>query len=259
MDCIESQDQAIEVIARLVASGERRLVMTPNLDHLVLAKRNAAFGAAYRRADLVLADGMPIVLLCRLLGLPVPVRISGSDVITPLAARLAADDVTVFLLGSSEDVSERSAQLLTDGAPGLRIVGRATPMYTPDAPSPEMDAAVDAIAASGARFVVVAFGSPKEGQFADAYIDQLPPATYACIGASLDFVAGKVKRAPEWMRNAGLEWLFRLIQEPGRMWKRYLVRDMAALPMLLGVVGRRLRGRALVTEEWAPGVTEPTR
>jgi N-acetylglucosaminyldiphosphoundecaprenol N-acetyl-beta-D-mannosaminyltransferase len=251
VDCVESPEQAIEIIAGFVASGERRLVMTPNLDHLVLAKRNAAFGAAYRRAHLVLADGMPIVLLCRLLRLPVPVRISGSDLITPLAARLAADDVSVFLLGSSDEVSERSAELLMAGAPGLRIVGRATPMYTPDAPSAEMDAAVAAIAASGARFIVVAFGSPKEGQFVDAHIDQLPPATYACIGASLDFVAGKVKRAPEWMRNAGMEWLYRLIQEPGRMWKRYLVRDMAALPMLLGVVVRRIRGKAMITEEWA--------
>lgn len=245
IDCV-GRDEALDLISGFVAEGSTRLVMTPNLDHLVLAKDVAEFNSAYQRADLVLADGMPIVLLCRLLRLPIRERVSGSDLLVPLMQRFAVAQTKVFLLGATDEVSAESAAALERHAPGLAIVGRSSPRFDAAGDNAEVDAAVDQIRDSGAEFVVVAFGSPKEGQLMHRYLGVLPPATYACLGASLDFVAGKVRRCPSWMSSMGLEWLYRLMQEPGRMWRRYLVRDMRALPMLLGLAMRRLSRRPVV-------------
>ena len=123
-----------------------------------------------------------------------------------------------------------------------------------------MGASIDQIAASEAQLVIVCFGAPKQEQFLTEYGDRLPTACYVCCGASLDFVAGAVRRAPRGCREIGLEWAYRLAREPRRLWRRYLVRDVGAIPLFARMTGRRLIGRELVVSARCPtGPTGPTR
>lgn len=243
---VVDRDEAIECIVRLAGTGEPSIVVTPNVDHLVLHRRDEAFRRTYDRADLVLADGMPLVLASRLLRLPLREKVSGSDLIMPLLHAAAEAGRRVYILGSAPDVASAAVARITAEVPDVAIVGRASPWFDPAGPADDVAAAFDEIAALDADLVLVAFGAPKQEQLLDRFAERLPGACYVCCGASIDFVAGHVDRAPAWMSRVGLEWLFRLTREPGRLWRRYLVRDMAAIPIFATMVVKRVGRRPLI-------------
>jgi N-acetylglucosaminyldiphosphoundecaprenol N-acetyl-beta-D-mannosaminyltransferase len=252
---VVTMQQAVDRIIDLAKAAPQRgpaVVVTPNVDHLVLHRTHPRLAAVYRRAELVLADGMPMVMLTKLLRLPLRDKVSGSDLIDPLVAAAAAADVPLFFLGASDEVTEQSAERMCAAHPTLRVVGRRSPMFDIDGGvggNPAIAEALREAGDAGARLVLLAFGAPKQESLFHDFEAHLPPAVYVCCGASLDFVAGKVSRAPRWMSRIGAEWLYRLAKEPGRLWKRYLVRDIAALPVFMAMVGQRLTGRRMVTLE----------
>lgn len=252
---VATMSQAVERIIHLAEAAPQRgptVVVTPNIDHLVLYRKQPRLAAVYDRAELVLADGMPMVMLSKMLRLPLRDKVSGSDLIDPLVAAAAAAGVPLYFLGASDEVTEQSAERMLAAHPSLRIVGRRSPWFDIDGGvdgNPEIGEALREAGAAGARLVLLAFGAPKQESLFHDFDAQLPPAVYLCCGASLDFVAGKVSRAPRWISRIGAEWLYRLAKEPGRLWKRYLVRDIAALPIFLAMVAKRLTGRRLVTLE----------
>lgn len=229
---------AVDAIDRLIGGQRGGYVVTPNIDHIVMAQHNAALRAVYTNAALSLPDGQPVVWITRLLGTPVPERVSGSDLIDPLMAMAAARQYPVFFFGAQPAVSEEAARRLTLRHPGLAIVGRDTSMWrADDTTPPDQSPVVRAIHASGARLVVLALGCPKQEMWMARHAAALAPAVAIGLGASLDFVAGVVKRAPAWVSAAGLEWAYRLAQEPGRLAYRYLVRD----PLIIPIVARQAR------------------
>jgi len=231
-DPVTRQD-AIAYIDTRIAAGTGGYIVTPNVDHIVMAQRNDALRAVYSGATLSLADGQPVVWLSRLLGMPVPERVSGSDLIDPLMAMAAARQYPVFFFGASPDVSTEAARRLTARHRGLVVAGRDTSVWSSDDTTrPEDSPVVRAIHASGARIVVLALGCPKQELWMARHAAALAPAVAIGLGASLDFVAGAVTRAPGWVSAAGLEWLFRLVQEPRRLAYRYLVRDVQILPIV---------------------------
>lgn len=247
----EAVEQIVDLARRAAELGPS-VVVTPNVDHLVLVGKDSRFLATYQRAALVLADGMPLVMLSKLLRLPLRDKISGSDLIGPLMGAAAAADVGVFFLGATAEVTATASTELRKQHPALRIVGTSSPRYDASADlagNAGVGEALAEIERAGARLVLVAFGSPKEGQLLDDFRDRLPPACYVACGASLDFAAGKVDRAPAWVSAISAEWLFRLAKEPGRLWKRYLVQDVAALPLFAKMIWRRLTRRPLVTSD----------
>jgi N-acetylglucosaminyldiphosphoundecaprenol N-acetyl-beta-D-mannosaminyltransferase len=217
---------AVDSIQTLVSARRGGFVVTPNVDHVVIADRGDDFRGAYAAAALSLADGKPIVWASRLLGTPVPEKVSGSDLVLPLMQRAAARGWRVFLLGAGPGVADAAAERLRLDL-GVNVVGTAAPYVrvTPGEPDPEGDTAVEAIRAAHPDLVLVAFGAPKQELWMHRRRDALAPAVLLGIGASLDFVAGRVRRAPRWISNAGLEWLWRLAREPRRLWRRYLVDD----------------------------------
>jgi N-acetylglucosaminyldiphosphoundecaprenol N-acetyl-beta-D-mannosaminyltransferase len=225
-----TQDQALEAIAALIARGRGGFVVTPNVDHVVLAHQHTGLADAYRRAALSLVDGQPIVWMARLLGRPVPEKVSGSDFVGPLMATAAQRGWRVFLFGAAEAVSATAARTLTAFYPGLQIVGRDTTSWDPNGGASH--AVVERIRLSKADLVVVALGCPKQELWMARHADAIGPAVAIGLGGTLDFVAGKVRRSPPWMSHWGLEWLYRLAQEPRRMAYRYLVRDPQILPLL---------------------------
>lgn len=213
--------------ARLVA-GQGFTVATMNLDHLVKLRRSAGFRAAYRSHSHVVADGRPVVWLRRLAGCPVELA-PGSELIMPLMAMAARKGVPVGFLGSTETTLRRAAERLAAQHPGLQVVAQVAPAMGFDPSGAEADAALQALARSGARLVLIALGAPKQELLAARAQAMLPHCGFVSVGAGLDFIAGTQRRAPKLMRLLALEWLWRLISDPRRLAGRYL-RCFAVLP-----------------------------
>ncbi|HTN52308.1 MAG TPA: WecB/TagA/CpsF family glycosyltransferase [Anaeromyxobacter sp.] len=230
---------ALEAIEALVARRRGGVVVTPNVDHVVIAERLPGFRAAYAAADLSLADGKPIVWASHLLGAPLPEKISGSDLVLPLMDLAAARGWRVFLLGAGPGVGEAAAGRLRLER-RVNVVGTAAPRISLEPGAiDESEAAILSLRAADPQLVLVAFGAPKQELWMHRHRDRLAPAVLLGVGASLDFVAGRVRRAPRWVSRAGLEWLWRLLREPRRLWRRYLVED----PRFLAVLWRTMRER----------------
>ncbi|MGC4114793.1 MAG: WecB/TagA/CpsF family glycosyltransferase [Myxococcales bacterium] len=226
-------DRALDAIERLVEAGRGGYVVTPNSDHLVRAGRDRHFQHAYRAASLSLADGMPLVWASRLLGTPLPQRVSGADLVVPLARRAVRRGWSMYLCGGAPGVAQAAAHRL-HALTGVRIAGFDSPRVAaePGAQGDESEQAVERIRRARPDLLLVALGSPKQELWLHRHSEQLAPAVGLAIGAALDFLAGRVRRAPRWVSRAGLEWLYRLGQEPRRLWRRYLVDDPAVLAAL---------------------------
>lgn len=227
---------ALDRIAALVDRGCGGAVFTPNVDHVVLADDDARFRDAYQRASLALPDGAPIPWAARLLGTPIPEKVSGSDLVIPLARLAAARGWRVFLLGGAPMVAERVAERLARDF-GVAVVGRESPMIDASGIGETDEAILRRIRAARPHLLLVALGAPKQELWIDRHRQALGAVVSVAVGASLDFLAGHVPRAPRWMSRAGLEWLYRLAREPRRLWRRYLVRD----PRFLLIVARTAR------------------
>ncbi len=239
-------DGALALLGDLVARGRGGAVFTPNVDHVVLAERDRRLRDAYARADLSLCDGQPLRWTAPLLGRPLPGRISGSDLFLPAMRLAAARRWRVYLLGGADGVvREAAARLARELA--VEVVGAEEPRVGL-APLADEDEVISRIAAARPDLLVVCLGAPKGEIFVDRARARLGGAVALSIGASLDFYVGRVRRAPRWMRSAGLEWLFRLLQEPRRLARRYLLRDPAFALVLLRTLASP-RSTRLLDEE----------
>jgi N-acetylglucosaminyldiphosphoundecaprenol N-acetyl-beta-D-mannosaminyltransferase len=231
--------QALEAVEALVRSGEGGSVFTPNVDHVVQASENARMRAAYGRASLSLVDGTPLLWAARLFGETLPEKVTGADFVPPLLSLAAERGWRVYFLGGAPGVAEAARNKLRERLPLLQVVGVDESRIDVDESPEQRKGVVEAIRAAHPQLVFVALGAPKQEIWIDQVGEALRPAVFLGIGASLDFVAGVVPRAPRWMSDAGLEWIFRLSREPRRLWRRYLVRD----PKFLVVMARALRER----------------
>lgn len=229
-------DAAIASIAALVERGTGGVVVTPNVDHIVRLAHDAAFRAVYARADLSLADGQPVLWAARALGTPLPQKVSGSDLVLPIARLAAERGWRVYLLGGSPGAAEGAAERMRREY-GTDIVGIDAPSVSVDGDPATEEAIVARIRVARPHVVLVAFGAPKQERLSARIRDAVRPAVLLCVGVSLSFVAGHVRRAPAWMSRVGLEWLYRLLQEPRRLWRRYLIED----PQFAGIVWRTAR------------------
>lgn len=215
----------------VVTRMERRegfALATLNLDHLVKLRDPGAFRDAYAAQDFITADGNPIVWMSRLAGRPVKLM-PGSDMIIPLARMASNVGVTVALFGSTEESLAEAKAHMEAELRGLNVVCCISPPMGFDPAGPEAEAMLRQIEASGAGLCFVALGAPKQEIFAALGRRVAPGVGFASIGAGLDFFAGSQRRAPEWVQDVAMEWLWRMASNPKRMTKRYL-KCMAILP-----------------------------
>jgi N-acetylglucosaminyldiphosphoundecaprenol N-acetyl-beta-D-mannosaminyltransferase len=224
--------EALTRIGELVEQKRGGAVYTPNVDHVVIAESNVPLRAAYERASLAVPDGAPLVWASWLLRHPLPERVAGSDLFLPLMERAAHKRWRVYLLGGAVGVAEEAAHRLR-GALGVNVVGWHSPTIAIDGRDVSGDS-VSLVRASRPDLVVVAFGNPKQELWIDNARHQLGPAVALGFGAVLDFLVGKQRRAPSWIARIGLEWFYRLMHEPRRLWRRYLVQD----PRFVAIVAR---------------------
>ena len=215
---------ALDAIDRLIREKNGGTVFTPNVDHVVMAEHDERFRTAYAAAALSLVDGTPVLWASRLLRTPLPAKISGSDLVMPLLRRAAERGYRVYFLGGAEGVAELAKSKLEAELPGIQIVGTDASRIDVGELA-EADEVVERIQRAAPDLVLVALGAPKQEIWSYTRAERLKPAVLIGVGASLDFVAGVQKRAPRWMSKVGLEWLYRLAQEPRRLAARYLLRD----------------------------------
>ena len=218
VDCIE-MDAALARIDALVQQGGHHLVATVNPEFVMRARQDAEFARVLESADLCLADGTGVVWAARRQGCTMQGPVTGVDLIPLLAALCARRGFRLFLLGAAPGVAAELATQLRAQNPTLEVAAHAgTPDPTSDAETLAL------IQAKSPQVVLVAYGAPKQELWIDRVKDQLGAAVFMGVGGSFDYLTGRVPRAPAWMRRSGLEWLFRLGNQPWR------VRRMAVLP-----------------------------
>ena len=223
--------EAVERILGAVATGSLLQACTINLQFLVTARRQPEVARALSQAELNVADGAPVVWLSRLLGRPLPQRVAGVDLISALAARAEVTGARLFLLGGCGGVTAAAAAELRRRHPRLRVTGTLEP------PQASLDQLPDEeiilrIQEAGADILLVGFGHPKQDLWIAANRQRLPVSVSIGVGGSFDLIAGRLCRAPDWACHSGLEWLFRLAQEPRRLALRYAM----CAAWLLGVL-----------------------
>ena len=212
---------AVDELLRAVKTGNRGHVCIANADMLTRAMRTPRLRAVMNSARMVVTDGVPLVWLQRRLGMRSAQRIYGPDFMAELCRRTQVDRIPVFLYGGSDDLLERLGISLNRKYPDLRIVGSVAPPMLPQ--DPPLDTALASlIGRSGARLVFVGLGCPKQEFWMHTHAKHVD-ALMVGVGQAFAQLAGVEPRAPAWMQRSGLEWVFRLTREPGRLWKRYLI------------------------------------
>lgn len=230
---------ALAMVLRLVEERPPVHLAYVNAHTLNLASRNRPYRAVLRRATLVLRDGVGVGLAGRLQGRPFPANLNGSD-FNPQLLRLAAERAwPVYFLGARPGVARAAADRLVGRIAGLRVAGARDGYFAEG----ETSRVVAGIRASGAAVLMVAFGNPRQEAWLDRHLAATGVRLGVGVGGFFDFAAGRVPRAPEWMQRAGLEWSYRLAQEPGRLWRRYVLGNPEFLVRVLSAEVRRRAGR----------------
>ena len=233
--------EAVARVEESIDSGQVCQIATANLDFARNSLRDAKLQEIICDCSMVLADGAPMVWASRLFGRPLEERVTGVDLVPELAALAARRGFGIFLLGSSERSSARAAQLLEERYPGVRIVGRYSPPVAPLATMNDAEI-LRRLEEAKPDILLVAFGNPKQEYWIHRNRGVLKVPVSIGIGGALDMIAGSLKRAPKWVQNLNLEWLYRMAQEPGRLLPRY-VGDATALVrhLPLGLAASRMQ------------------
>lgn len=219
---------------------DARIIVTPNIDHLVKLDKNRNLFDVYRQADYTFPDGFPLVLAARLVGAPLKERVTGSDLFPAVCSEVARQKGTIFILGGTPGSESTVIESLSRRYPGAAVACYAPP-YGFSADSAEGVLAVEKIRERAPDAVFACLGMPKQELWAFRFQKDLKTKIVLCVGASLDFAMGKTRRAPVWVQSLNLEWFWRLCSDPARLWKRYLIDDMAFFKLLY----REIRNRAV--------------
>ncbi len=217
-----TMNEAVENITKLIEDKNNSYVVTPNLDHIVMLESDTEFFQAYKNADLILADGKPLIWISKLLKNPIKEKISGSDLFPQICKMSSKKGFSIFILGAAEGVAEQAAKNLINKYRNLKIAGVYSPPFGFENDNEEINKIIEMVSSLKPDILAVSLGSPKGEKFIYRYKDSMNIPLSISIGATIDFEAGNVKRAPKWMSNAGLEWLYRMMKEPRRLAKRYL-------------------------------------
>ena len=220
-----TMQEALEEIDRLIRENKSAYVVTPNVDHIVQLETNKELQDVYANASLILTDGKPLLWIAKWHGTPIKEKISGSDLFPLLCKMAAKKGYKMFFFGAAEGVAAKAAENLTKRYPGLNVIGTYSPPYGFEKNQGEVDKIKSIIKNAKPDILIVGLGCPKQEKFMYYHCKKLGVPISFGLGASFDFEAGNIRRAPQWMADHGLEWLFRITQDPKRMVKRYLVDD----------------------------------
>ncbi len=231
-----SMDESIDYIDKLIKRKKNSYVVTPNVDHIVKLENDSEFLEVYNNADLVLTDGMPLVWISKFLKTPIKEKVSGSDLF-PKVCKLADEKgYSIFLLGAAEGIAIKAAENLKNKYKNLNIVGTFSPSYGFEKSKSEIEEIIKKVNEAKPDILAVGLGAPKQEKFIYKYKNKLNVPISLAVGASIDFEAGNIERAPKWMQKSGLEWFYRFLKEPKRMFKRYFIDDLKIIKVLISFI-----------------------
>lgn len=231
-----SMEETLGRIEQFIQSGQPHQHVVVNVDKLVKASRDPGLRQIINDCALINADGMPVVWASRLLGKPLKERVAGVDLFEALMRRAGEKGWRVFLLGAREEVVSKVAETYQRKYPRLVLAGYRNGYWKGEAE--ELDVARQ-IRDSRADLLFVAISSPKKEQFLGRYQAEMGIPFAMGVGGTFDVAIGRVKRAPRWMQKSGLEWFYRFLQEPRRMFRRYFIDDMAFIWLFIKEAARR--------------------
>jgi N-acetylglucosaminyldiphosphoundecaprenol N-acetyl-beta-D-mannosaminyltransferase len=235
-----SLQQAVDHLIQCSLRGVGGWIVTPNLDILRRHVRSISFRNLVATSTLNVADGMPLVWISRLLGQPLPERVNGTDLMVDVCEASAKAGRSVFFLGGNHGVAEKTGKALTEAFPGLNVAGCHCPEYGFENNVENITFIANILSETKPDIVFVGLGSPKQDVLINMLRLKFPSVWWLGVGVSFSFIAGELSRAPDWAKKYGLEWLYRLIAEPERLAKRYLVQGIPffAATVLVAVYSR---------------------
>ena len=227
-----TMQETLQAIDQLIKEDGNSYVVTPNVDHIVQLETDKELQDVYANAALILTDGKPLLWIAKLYGTQIKEKISGSDLFPLLCDMAAKKKYKMFFLGAAEGVAAKAAENLKKRYSGLQVAGTYSPPYGFEKDALEIKKIAEMIKEAQPQILIVGLGCPKQEKFIWNNREYLNVPVSLGLGASFDFEAGNIKRAPRWMQKCGFEWLFRITQDPKRLFKRYIIDDMKIIKLI---------------------------
>ena len=227
-----NMDEVITAIEEMIIAGRKTYVVAVNVDVIVKIEQDSYLKKITDEADIVLIDGKPLVWLSYLYKTPIKAKISGSDLVPLLCEKSARKGYRIFLIGGKDGIADKAKINLEEEYPGINIVGTYSPPLGFEKDKTELNKINRLISEKSPDLLIACFGCPKQEKWIYENIGSYDATVSICAGATVDFLAGNVKRAPKWMSEHGLEWFYRFLQEPKRMFKRYFIDDIKIVKLI---------------------------
>ena len=225
--------ETIDKIEKMISSKNKSYVVAVNVDVIMKIENDPYLKEIVDNADMVLVDGKPLVWISKMYGRPLKAKISGSDLVPLLCDVAAQKGYSIFIIGGKDGIAEQAQKRLESKLPNIKIVGTYAPSMGFEKDEEELNKINSMISKAKPDLLIACFGCPKQEKWIYENINKYDAKVSICAGATIDFLAGNVKRAPRWMSEHGLEWFYRFLQEPKRMFKRYFVEDVKILKLIL--------------------------
>lgn len=224
--------EVVRTIEEMISAEKNSYVVPINVDVVMKIESDSYLKEIIDHADMVLVDGKPLIWISKWHKCPVKAKISGSDLIPLLCKNSAKIGYSIFILGGKEEIAEKAKRNLRRDYPGIKVVGTYGPPFGFEKDGKELDKINHMITNVHPDMLIVCFGCPKQEKWIYENYQKYDAKVSICAGATVDFLAGNINRAPKWMSEHGLEWFYRFLQEPKRMFKRYFVDDVKILRLI---------------------------
>ena len=228
-----SMNETIQEIERLIAQDKKSYVVPINVDVVIKMEHDSYLREIVDKADLVLVDGKPLIWVSQIYKMPIKQKISGSDLVPLLCETATTKGYSIYILGGKDGVADKAKKRIIQQWSNINIVGTYAPPFGFEKDEKELSEINERIAKAKPDILIVCFGCPKQEKYIYENIRHYNAKVSICAGATVDFLAGNVKRAPKWMSEHGLEWFYRFLQEPRRLFKRYFIDDLKIIRLVL--------------------------
>jgi len=228
-----NMEETLKAIDEMISSNNKSYVVAINVDVVMKIENDPYLKEITDNADMVLVDGKPLVWISKWHKRPVKEKISGSDLVPLLCERAAKKNHSIFIIGGKDGIADRAKENLQRKYSNINIVGTYAPPFGFEKDEIELERINNMISEVHPDILIACFGCPKQEKWIYENYQKYDAKVSVCAGATVDFLAGNVKRAPKWMSNHGLEWFYRFLQEPKRMFKRYFVDDFRIIELII--------------------------
>ncbi len=225
--------ETLNSFEQMVENNDKSYVVAINVDVIIKIEHDSYLKEIVDKADMVLVDGKPLVWIAKWHKHPVKAKISGSDLVPLLCKRAADKGYSIFIIGGKDGIAEQAKQNLEQTLPGIKITGTYAPPFGFEKNINELEKINSIINTAHPDLLITCFGCPKQEKWIYENYQKYDAKVSICAGATVDFLAGNVNRAPKWMSEHGLEWFYRFLMEPKRLFKRYFVDDLKILRLII--------------------------